>query len=472
MGLRRNFAFRLSTEVVMKLLGFTVTMLLARLFKPGLWGGMQWSLTTVGIFGTLADFGLGNIAAREIATSPEKHKGSWLVAAWLLKGLLWIAALLLFAVFHPGVPEGKSAEAFLLPAAFFSVGLSLGEFGSSLFSGLERLDLDFRVSIGSKLGQALAACLGAYGGWGPEKVMLAMGAMAWMGWIFFWIAVGRLVFSGTLHSLGSKLVSLLAGIWPFGLVSLLTHVYFNADSLIIGKILGLSAVGIYQSAYKCFSALGILPAAFNAAAFPMLMRSGHDAEGTAKRLKALKAIAGLGAAATVLLFGLGPWLPLVLGEAYQDSAPLLQALAWSCLFFFPNYVLINLLLAEHRQARVLYGAAIAVAFNLGGNFFAVARFGPLGAAWMTVFTEILILLAAALSLGSRFPFGAWSPWILRSAAVAALGCGLALLLKATGLWLLAPFLAPLAVLGLASWAGLLPASELQRAWDHLKSKKA
>jgi hypothetical protein len=47
-----------------------------------------------------------------------------------------------------------------------------------------------------------------------------------------------------------KMALLAKGLWPFGLVSVLTLVYVKADTLLLERLVGLPAVGIYQSAYK------------------------------------------------------------------------------------------------------------------------------------------------------------------------------------------------------------------------------
>ena len=462
MAFRRNFIFRLSAEILGKALAMAVTVALARSLGPAGWGGMQWALAGTGIFGVLADFGLGSLATRELALAPEKERRAWLLAAWQMKGALWAGALLLFAAFQL-LYAGEKAG-LLLPAALLTVALSLGEFTSSLYSGFERLDMDFKWSLASKLGQAGAA-LGALAlGWSVAGVLLSMATAAWAGWILSLWQLWHLSGPMQSRSLGPKMAQLAKGLWPFGLVSVLTLVYVKADTLLLERLVGLAAVGVYQSAYKWFEALAFVPAAFIAAAFPGLARSEREAGGGEKRLKAYRAMAALGAVVAVLLFAWAPLLPRVMGPAYAGAPPLLRALAAGCLVWFPNFVLVNLLIASRQQSRVLWGAALAVVFNLGGNLYFMPGYAALGASWMTAGTEAVIFAAAALSLRRHLAWGPVAMTLIKAAVAAGLGCstawalgqGASLLAYAAAL-----IVGPALTLGLAAWWGLMPLQDLR-----------
>jgi O-antigen/teichoic acid export membrane protein len=474
MAFRRNFIFRLAAEVLGKALGLGVTLALARKLGPEAWGGMQWALAGAGFFAVLADFGLGSLVTRELALAPEAERRAWLLAAWRLKGGLWALALLLFAGLEL-FSHGHRAD-LLLPAALLTVALSLGDFSGSLYSGFERLDLDFQWGFASKFIQALAA-LGALAlGLGVPGILLSMAGAAWLGWAVNGARLWRLSYAGTLSAVGPKVAALRRGLWPFGLVSVLTVIYVKVDTLLLGHIAGLQAVGVYQSAYKWFEALAFVPAAFIAAAFPSLVRSHHEAEGPAKRWKAYLAMAALGAVATAFLFAWAPLLPRLLGPAYGGAPPLLQALAWGCLVLFPNYVLVNLLIAARQQSRVLIGAALAVAFNIGGNLWLMPQYGALGASWMTAATEAIIFAAAALSLRASLPWARACACLGLASLAAALGCGTAWAVGQQGSLMaqaLALLAGPSLSLGLCAWWGLLPLQDLRSLFERaLLGRKA
>lgn len=472
MAFRRNFIFRLTAELLSKGLAMGVTVALARGLGPEAWGGMQWALAGTGLFGVLADFGLGSLATRELALAPEKERRAWLLATWQVKGALWAFALLLFAGIQ--VLSGGAKADLLLPAAVLTVALSLGEFSSSLYSGFERLDLDFQWGLFSKLAQA-AAALGVLAMGGDVRtVLLSMAAAAWAGWALSLVRLWPLSPPVERPKVGPKVAVLWKGLWPFGLVSVLTLIYVKADNLLLERLVGLPAVGIYQSAYKWFEALAFIPAAFIAAGFPGLARAEHEAGGEAKRMKAFRAMLALGATAAVFLFAWAPVLPRLLGPAYQDAPPLLRALATACLVWFPNFVLVNLLIASRRQGRVLVGAALAVAFNLAGNLWFMPRYGALGAAWMTAGTEAVIFLAAAFSLHDHLTWAhAGLDW-MKALLASVVGCLLSLSLGHGTVFVLdalAVVLGPLLTLVLVSWWGLMPLHDMQSLFERALRKR-
>ena len=465
MAFRRNFAFRLAAELLSKVLAMGVTLVLARQLGPEAWGGMQWALAGAGLFGVLADFGLGSLVTRELAVAKEKEKRGWLLAAWQLKGLLWLLALGLFAAFQ-AVSNGDKAT-LLLPAALLTVALSLGEFNSALYAGYERLDLDLLWGFLAKLGQALLVVFALYAGWGARGVLYSMAAAAWLGWVLnFWRlwSLGQATSSKAL-GLAPKRRVLLQGLWPFGLVSVLTLIYVKADNLLLEHLSGLPAVGIYQSAYKWFEAVAFVPTAFIAAAFPSMARSEKEADGAAKRLKAFRAMGALGATAAAGLFALAALLPRLLGPAYDAAPDLLRALSGGCLLLFPNYILFTLLVASRRQSLILVGVLLAVIFNLGGNLWLMPRYGALGASWMTVGTEGVIFLSALVSLRAslawQYALGAFA----QSALAAGLACAVAWALLGLGTLpalIVALFVAPLLAFALSLWWGLMPMDEIRR----------
>jgi O-antigen/teichoic acid export membrane protein len=406
----------------------------------------------------LADLGLSQLAQREVALGGKAARRRWSMAAWTLKGLLWSAALLLLALLAWRWPSQEGG--LILPAGLLVAGQSLGDFNGTLFSALERLDLDFKAGILSKLAQVLAAALALLAHASVGSVLLAMALAAWAGWLWgFYLLKKQLPGRGPLP-LKEQALRLGRQLWPFGLFPLLTLAYVKVDTLLLEHLRGLETVGEYQAAYLWFERLGFLPAAFVAASFPALARAGRQgASGLQRRLKALRALGGTAVLVTGFLAGGAYWLPLpwLLGPRYAEAPLLLGALAFACLAYFPNYVLFSLLVAERQQQRLVYGALAGLLFNVGGNLWAIPRWGALGAAWMTSATEGLILLAAALSLHKTLALRHWIPsallWILGGILAANLG-------RWAGPWgfLLGP-------LGGAAWAwglGLLPRDEWKR----------
>jgi len=94
---------------------------------------------------------------------------------------------------------------------------------------------------------------------------------------------------------------------------------------------------------------------------------------------------------------------------------------FAMLFSFLNTLFGFTLVILNKQTRLLAINAIAVVFNLAGNFLFIPRFGFRGAAWVSVFSEFIILvltyLAVQKRLGFHMSFGPFLKMLFSSAAM-------------------------------------------------------
>jgi stage V sporulation protein B len=116
----------------------------------------------------------------------------------------------------------------------------------------------------------------------------------------------------------------------------------------------------------------------------------------AARLTAeLMAITSLGALAFASVAAT-PLVRLFFGPAFTAAAPALPVLGGAFVFICFGYLNGNLLVVLGLQRRFLTISLMALVFNLAGNLVLVPLTGFMGAAWMTLATEVLVC-AACLS---------------------------------------------------------------------------
>ena len=65
----------------------------------------------------------------------------------------------------------------------------------------------------------------------------------------------------------------------------------------------------------------------------------------------------------------------------------------------------NLILIVKRQKLLVLIGVIGLVFNVGGNLILIPAWGFIGAAWMTLFTEALIILVTVLILKREIGVG-------------------------------------------------------------------
>ncbi len=170
-------------------------------------------------------------------------------------------------------------------------------------------------------------------------------------------------------------------------------------------------VGWYNSAYKWFNALQIVPSFFTLALFPIISREIKRSMEAAQRMYTLSLkimlLLALPIAASVtflatLLIG------IVGGREYlPQGAIALQIIIWAIpigwLNSVTNYVLIALGL-EGMQPRAFM---VAVAFNIIANLIFIPRFSFVAAGVTTVLSEVVLMVMFAYYLHKKMPGMNW-----------------------------------------------------------------
>ena len=177
---------------------------------------------------------------------------------------------------------------------------------------------------------------------------------------------------------------------PVATALLFTLVYFRFDSVLLSLLKEFRDVGIYNLAYKLLEQLIFFPAMFIGVLTPILSEAFlHDRERFQRILSKGNAIIAMGA----LPMAIGGWflaepIAAVLGDPL--AAPPFRALVIATAFIFFGTILGASVVVAGAQRRAVGVYAAAMGVNLIGNLFTIPRFSYMGAAWMTVATEVLV----------------------------------------------------------------------------------
>lgn len=201
---------------------------------------------------------------------------------------------------------------------------------------------------------------------------------------------------------------------PLGLASVVALVYGRADGVLLARLAGYEAVGLYSAAYKFLNLSLTLPYVVNAAVFPVMARVDEDrptVQVVFQRAFDYLTLAALpiGIAGTIL----GPSLvALVYGAGFEGAAAALRVLLWSAGLMFAARTCRQLLIAGGQQAAHLGLLVGGVVLNVALNLWWIPRWGIVGAAWATLCAEAAVLGASycvvrrKLGLGLQWGFAA------------------------------------------------------------------
>lgn len=406
-------------------LGVVVTALVARALGDAGFG--QWStiLVVVQLISYFTSFGVESVVIREATADPDRE-GEWLGALLVLRSLLSLPAILVGLVVVLLLQESTAmlvAGVVLLVQTPFNVGASL------------RVTHQLRVS-----------------NWVPMAI-LTLNSVLWGGAVvFIFVAGGGLVPLAIAMTATSILTATLQAIaavkiarpnlrpsreatmrlarvgLPVGLSGLLVLAYARIDQLLVFAIAGSTAAGLYGAEYRVVEQAHLVPVSVMTTLMPILAAAWTVNRERALRITWLAAeyltVASLGGLAVSLVVA-RPLTVLLYGEDFSSAAPALPVLAGAFVFVCFGYLTGNLVLIAGLQRRLVTIGLIGLVVNVAGNALLIPAWGFMGAAWMTLATEAVVVIATAVMLRRRLgltlpPLGRMARVVLAALVLAAL----------------------------------------------------
>jgi len=263
--------------------------------------------------------------------------------------------------------------------------------------------MEIKVLIEVMFPTIFLLCLWIYGGnislrWIFGTYLFArIITLAW-GW---WLGRGTIKFKLVDKKLISKILKIS---WPMGVYLLIFSAYDRAvDSLMIQRYLGAREVAWYGLAYKIYGVL-IQPAYFLVnGIFPILSKK--QIQSTSNNIFKTSAIILFLSSVLVII---GVWLmapmmvSILAGSEFGASVGVLRILIVALLFAYMGHLVGFTLISKEGQKEMLGVGLIILIFNLIGNLVVIPRHGIMGAAMVTVLTEMLSLGLMTLRLKRRW----------------------------------------------------------------------
>lgn len=377
------------SQVIRRSFRILILFLAARMLGVEAFGVYALLLTVVEMIAIVSGTGYTDFLTREVAQHPE--------SAW---PLLARVTQLRLAYIVPGISLAVAVLAVLHFSSSVIInvvllGLTLiprapGESAQGVLKGLRQfLPLPW---IELAQGVVVLACVPALtlAGLGIRGVIAAeiLGAAAGATVATVYVA-GRISFSG---KDSRNLRDLAASTLTFNVYPLIANIYDRVDVILLTRLAGSYAVGIYSLPYRVFAMLLIIPYGMMGALLPAFSAdpAKQDARDTCSRvMKLLLAMALLVVLATLAFAG--PVVIFFLGQSYRESILAVKILVWAAVPAFLNFALNVLLLSAHKEKAFLLTGTICTVFNVVANLLLIPRFSYIAAAGVTVATECLLL---------------------------------------------------------------------------------
>jgi O-antigen/teichoic acid export membrane protein len=381
----------------------------------------QWSLLffLIGFFGLIASFGIDKLVIRDVARDRTRSK-EYLTNTLINRVILLIPATVLFLVsIHIGRYSEETIKILYIAMPILFIGALTGPF-NSIIQAHERITSISLIELCIGFSGSVFGVILLFLGYKIISLVILNNCLFIIRFIVYVIYVQRLI-GGIWKSLNLQLQKyLIKEAFPFAVTVVLIMIYWKADYFMISKMLGEDALGLYAAPYKIFETFIMLGQAFNSALYPTISSLYGDSRLAVRpvyeKIQKYFTIVSLPVAIIIIFFA-REIIVLAYGDQYLESVNVLIIL-FSSLGIFAISAPMRLIItnSEYMLKLVPYVFLLA-SLNITLNYFAIPRYGIIGAALVTLIVGIVDLFVRIRFIHLIFPEGdhplreAWKPWI-------------------------------------------------------------
>lgn len=389
----KNISIFFLSYILGNFLGFFTLVYSTRYLGVEGFGILSFALAFTGIFNIFIDIGLNKLIIREVARN-YSIATVYVANIMLIKLLLSITTIcLIFLIMHI-IGYDQETMNVIYFITLYTIFISFSSIFYSVFQANEKMEYP---SLGNIL----------------SNLLLLVGILVAINYnlnitqfssVYAFVGGFILLYAFFIYSYKFNLPkfefkwdiwkSLIKEAWPFAITGISTNLYLWVDTIILSFIQGPEAVGLYNASYKLILVLVFIPTVFNNAIFPLMSKyfvsSRESLKITFDKLFKIMILIGfpigigtVAIADKIILF--------VYGDQFLDSVVILQILIWSTVLIFARNPLERLLESYNKQLAVTKIFILGVIFNSIFNIIFIPQFSYVGAAIITVLTDILVL---------------------------------------------------------------------------------
>ncbi len=354
-------------------------------------GSLAVGLAFVRIFAVIAAFGLDRVIVRHLVDRPERGAAIVGGAFWLKLGIASLSYLAMLGLVFT-LERGDTLLLWITVLAGGGLLFQACDVFDYAFQAQNRFALSFLgrgVPILVSMGLKIAAIL-------ANAPLLFFAALETLEAAIIGIALAlihrRRLPRGSLSILDRAIAQrrFLAEGVPLLLGALATMIYMRSDIVMLGKMVGYQAAGIYAAAAQISEGCALLPVAVMPALFPVLVRwrrLGPDFY--KRRFERLFLIAATGGFvfSLSLTFAATAFVTVLFGPNYLPAANILVVHGWTILFIFIGITQSGYDITEGLTWFATFRTFTGAALNITLNLLLIPKHGTLGSAVATLVAQ-------------------------------------------------------------------------------------
>ena len=390
MKIIKNYAYNLSYQLLLIILPIITTPYVTRVFSSNDLGTYSFFNSIVTYFILLATLGVANYGTKEISANRKIiRKNFWGIYALQLGAA--ICSFVLYVMLCLTLPAMKNPVAYILGFSLLSKALDI----SWLFQGLE----DFRKitvrNITVKLAGVISIFLFIRSSNDLSLYVFLLTTFELLGQLSMWLPakefIGKPHFDLMYAKRHLKPVILLF------LPQIAISLYVTLDSTMLGILASARDVGIYDQAWKLVNILLTLVTSLGSVMLPRvsnLLSSGdhkavnkmHEMSFLIYNLVIFPIMAGM-------LIVNDDFVTFFLGQDFQEARYAIAIMIFRMFFIgWTNIMGIQILIPHNKNKEFMLSTTIPAIVSVGLNLLLLPKLGYIGAAIVSVLTEVLVWL--------------------------------------------------------------------------------
>ena len=381
-------------RILQPLISFSIILLIAHILgKKGL-GEYSFVLSYILLFQIIASLSFTNLIAREISRD-QGLAGKFVVNAGLVSVLfgLFLQGLLLLIIKMMAVEPLLSRTIFY--TSFSILASALIGVSEGVLTGFEKLYLLAVTQTVENVSRALVSVVLLLKGYGVLELMLVFLACRYLSLVIYSFFLNKEIKQWAVRIDSHFIQNFLKKLQTFVLIIVFVTIYWRLDIIMLTKMDGTVASGIYSAAYRLFQIFIIIPQSFVYSLFPIISKKfggeGKSFQETVER--GIRYLLFFSIPMTVLMIVLAkPVIFLLYGPKFSESITVLKILMLTIIPYSITVMMGYTLVASNLQKYDMMINGASVLANATLNYFLISRFGYNGAAAATFLSICFYLI--------------------------------------------------------------------------------
>ncbi|MCZ3367516.1 MULTISPECIES: flippase [Methanobacterium] len=387
----KNFSSLFVSNVIINILSFLYTLLLARYLGVGGFGILSLAIALGGIFGIITDLGFSGLMTREVSRNKSlatEYLSNILCIRFVLAVLTFIIAIISLNL----MDYSYQTKLVVYLITLSSIVSAIMSTYSSIFQSHEKMEYQ---AFGQTLNVVLIfiGILIAINLKFNVTIIALIYLLSSLIILFLNIIMSKIYLDVGINKINKKFwkPTIRAAI-PFSLSLIFATVYFRVDVIILSLLQGEVSVGIYTASYNLLAALIFIPMIFTTTVLPLFSKLHIESQESLKTSyeKTFKYLLIIAIPiAIIATFYANNIILLIYGLDFKQSILSLQILIWTVPFIFATYLFRTLLISINKQNLLFKIILICLILNILFNLILIPFYGYLGSSVVNVLTEFI-----------------------------------------------------------------------------------